>query len=55
MCQSDAASIQVVLDADIRSAVYELQADNISQVYMSCPAEPSQTLGIKLRTAPLFL
>jgi hypothetical protein len=46
-----AGEIKKVIDSDIQSAVYELTAPNtlISKVYLSCPADPSKSLGIKLR------
>ncbi|KAI8462831.1 MAG: transcription factor IIB-like protein [Monoraphidium minutum] len=37
-----------VTDEDIQGAVMELSADNISNVSVSCPADPTKTLGIKL-------
>ena len=43
--------IKKVMDQDIQSSVYELTAPNtlIPKVYLACPADPSKSLGIKLR------
>ncbi len=35
-------------DEDIQSSALELMATNVSTNYISCPADPQQSLGIKL-------
>ena len=47
----EGGEIRKVTDQDIQSPVYELLAPNtlIPKVYLACPADPSKTLGIKLR------
>ncbi|XP_076027681.1 uncharacterized protein LOC143016968 [Genypterus blacodes] len=40
--------IQRVTDKDIRSQVLELVGVNVSTTFITCPADPRRTLGIKL-------
>lgn len=40
--------IKRITDNDIHSAVIHIQGDNVSTTYITCPADPKQTLGIKL-------
>ena len=37
-----------ITDADIQSSVLEIMGTNVSTIYISCPADAKQTLGIKL-------
>ncbi|WIA16246.1 hypothetical protein OEZ86_007751 [Tetradesmus obliquus] len=40
--------IKRVTDEDIQSSVLEISSSNISNTFITCPADPSKTLGIKL-------
>jgi hypothetical protein len=40
--------IKRVTDEDIQSSVLEISSVNISNTFITCPADPSKTLGIKL-------
>lgn len=40
--------IKRVTDSDIQSSVLEVAGTNVSTTYITCPADPKQTLGIKL-------
>jgi hypothetical protein len=40
--------IKRITDQDIQSSVLEICGTNVSTNYISCPADPSKTLGIKL-------
>ena len=40
--------IKRITDPDIQSSVLEIMGTNVSTNYIVCPAEPNQTLGIKL-------
>lgn len=40
--------IKRITDNDIQSVVIELIGTNVSTCYLSCPADPKKTLGIKL-------
>jgi hypothetical protein len=40
--------IKRITDQDIQSSVLEMCGTNVSTNYISCPADPSKTLGIKL-------
>lgn len=40
--------IKRLTDPDIQSSVLELISSNVSTTYITCPADPEQTLGIKL-------
>lgn len=40
--------IKRITDADIQSSVLEIMGTNVSTIYISCPADAKQTLGIKL-------
>eukprot|EP00388_Colpodella_angusta_P012974 GDKJ01032713.1.p1 GENE.GDKJ01032713.1~~GDKJ01032713.1.p1 ORF type:complete len:204 (+),score=40.96 GDKJ01032713.1:68-679(+) len=47
--------IKRITDADIRSSVLEIMGTNVATNYISCPADPSKTLGIKLPFIILIL
>ena len=40
--------IKRITDPDIQSSVLEVVGNNVSTTYIACPADPKQTLGIKL-------
>ena len=40
--------IKRITDADIQSSVLEIAGTNVSTTYVTCPADPKKTLGIKL-------
>lgn len=40
--------IKRITDADIQSSVLEVAGVNVSTTYISCPADPKKTLGVKL-------
>ena len=40
--------IKRITDPDIQSSVLELAGTNVSTTYVTCPADPKKTLGIKL-------
>jgi hypothetical protein len=40
--------IKRVTDEDIQSSVLEIISTNVSTTYITCPADPAKTLGIKL-------
>ena len=40
--------IKRITDADIQSFVLEIVGTNVSTTYITCPADPRKTLGIKL-------
>jgi len=40
--------IKRITDADIQSSVLEIAGTNVSTTYVTCPADPKRTLGIKL-------
>lgn len=40
--------IKRITDQDIQSSVLEVMSANVSTTYITCPADPQQTLGIKL-------
>lgn len=40
--------IKRITDADIESSVLEIMSSNVSTTYITCPADPAATLGIKL-------
>jgi len=40
--------IKRITDQDIQSSVLEIMGTNVSTNYITCPADPKQTLGIKL-------
>ncbi len=40
--------IKRLTDADIQSSVLELMGTNVSTNFITCPADPKATLGIKL-------
>ena len=40
--------IKRITDNDIQSSVLEIMGTNVSTNYITCPADPKKTLGIKL-------
>jgi len=40
--------IKRITDNDIQSLVLEIVGTNVSTTYITCPADPKKTLGIKL-------
>lgn len=40
--------IKRITDSDIQSSVLEIAGVNVSTTYITCPADPKRTLGIKL-------
>lgn len=40
--------IKRITDSDIQSLVLEIVGTNVSTTYITCPADPKKTLGIKL-------
>jgi hypothetical protein len=40
--------IKRITDQDIQSSVLEIMGTNVTTNYITCPADPSKTLGIKL-------
>lgn len=40
--------IKRITDTDIQSSVLEIAGTNVSTTYVTCPADPKKTLGIKL-------
>lgn len=40
--------IKRLTDADIQSSVLEIMGSNVSTTYITTPADPAQTLGIKV-------
>ena len=40
--------IKRITDPDIQSSVLEIASTNITTTYITCPADPQKTLGIKL-------
>ena len=40
--------IKRITDQDIHSSVLEIAGSNVSTNYITCPADPQKTLGIKL-------
>ena len=40
--------IKRITDEDIQSSVLEIVSANVSTTYVTCPADPAKTLGIKL-------
>ena len=40
--------IKRLTDEELQSAVLELASANVATTYISCPADPAATLGIKL-------
>ncbi len=40
--------IKRITDQDIQSSVLEIMSSNVSTTYITCPADPTKTLGIKL-------
>ena len=40
--------IKRITDNDIQSLVLEIEGTNVSTTYITCPADPKKTLGIKL-------
>jgi hypothetical protein len=44
------SAVRRVTDADLSAGVYEVVGANIAATSISCPADPTKGLGIKLRT-----
>lgn len=40
--------IKRLTDQDIQSSVLEVMSTNVTSTYITCPADPDKTLGIKL-------
>ena len=40
--------IKRITDNDIQSLVLEIEGTNVATTYITCPADPKKTLGIKL-------
>lgn len=40
--------IKRIMDEDMQSSVIEIQGKNVSNNFISCPADPKKTLGIKM-------
>jgi len=40
--------IKRIMDSDMQSSVLEIAGANISTNFINCPADPNQTLGIKM-------
>ena len=40
--------IKRITDGDIQSSVLEVASANVATTYITCPADPEKTLGIKL-------
>lgn len=40
--------IKRISDQDIQSSVLEIMSSNVSTTFITCPADPQKTLGIKL-------
>lgn len=40
--------IKRITDQDIQSSVLEIMSSNVSTTFITCPADPQKTLGIKL-------
>lgn len=40
--------IKRITDQDIQSSVLEIMSTNVSTTFITCPADPQKTLGIKL-------
>lgn len=40
--------IKRITDQDIQSSVLEIMSSNVNTTFITCPADPAQTLGIKL-------
>ena len=48
LCSVRNGHIKRITDQDIQSSVLEIMGTNVSTNYITCPADPKQTLGIKL-------
>ena len=48
ICAVRNGHIKRITDQDIRSSVLEVMSTNVSTTYISCPGDPTKTLGIKL-------
>ena len=46
----DGGSIRRVMDPDLSAHVYEIVGNNVAKTSMTCPADPTKALGVKLRT-----
>lgn len=47
-CKVRNGHVKRITDEDIQSSVLEIMGSNVSTCYITCPANPKQTLGIKL-------
>merc|ERR1712182_137378 len=47
--------IKRITDQDIQSSVLEVMGTNVSTNYITCPADPNKTLGIKLQFLVMIL
>ncbi|KIZ02673.1 putative UPF0468 protein C16orf80 like protein [Monoraphidium neglectum] len=47
--------IKRLTDPDIQSSVLEIMSSNVSTTYITTPADPAQTLGIKVRPARAYV
>lgn len=47
-CQVRNGHVKRITDEDIQSSVLEIMGSNVSTCFITCPASPKQTLGIKL-------
>lgn len=48
VCAVRNGHIKRITDQDIQSSVLEIMGTNVSTNYITCPADPTKTLGIKL-------
>jgi hypothetical protein len=48
LCAVRNGHIKRITDQDIQSSVLEIMSTNVSTTYITCPADPTKTLGIKL-------
>ena len=48
ICVVEDGHIKRLSDEDIQSNVLEIMSSNISATFITCPADPAATLGIKL-------
>jgi hypothetical protein len=47
-CAVHNGHIKRITDEEIQSSVLEIMSSNVSTTYITCPADPQKTLGIKL-------
>lgn len=48
LCAVRNGHIKRITDQDIQSSVLEIMSSNVNTTFITCPADPNQTLGIKL-------